>query len=459
MQLVEVQRRQCPVQQDAAEGGRSSKVNLAQSTETEFRSNSRYVKMEEDVIKVLRNTTRGVYYTLRLYADYKKKVSTVKMTVDKIARLSNIGRTTTIKCIKELCDLGVIQRQEGRSCYEPATYLIANEINYFTKDSENISVPIGSNINHSIKYQSYNSSSTLVYSGTHSVPQWFTKCTTVVHNPNHCGSKSEYYSLISSLSFSINKNKLIKNDFGEDKKSELQGKINRLDEDTLLEQDLAKNENPQKMDNLQQTDSINEKITKSDYRNNRANCSLDVQNGLIKKKNKTKSKLNIEPYIEIYNRIAVEQGSPPVRNNKSILKQVEKSLRDLLAELKEEENPVDFTPEYFERFLKASIQSKWFLLCEYKSNLHVLLRPKNFLLQRDVLNAALETQKLDRQKKDDNAKRQLEQEKAQEIMAKKRAAEYLQAANERKETAVGALKYPGYQSRRATLLSLVGRTV
>ena len=93
---------------------------------------------------------------------------------------------------------------------------------------------------------------------------------------------------------------------------------------------------------------------------------------------------NIEPYISVYNEISVPYGCREIKKGKEDRKLIKRSLSSLFDELYDD--GVELTPGYLSRFLKSSGEDNWFVMVKCNQPLHVLLRPKNFLGQRERLN-------------------------------------------------------------------------
>lgn len=103
------------------------------------------------------------------------------------------------------------------------------------------------------------------------------------------------------------------------------------------------------------------------------------------KKDVSPDLLALQPYIEIWNEIAVKEGCPAMGMDKRQLLAIKRNIREVNKVWENELSPITFRI-----WLNNAVITKAFLICKYKSRMEVCVRPHHFL---DIYNQVKEAQK------------------------------------------------------------------
>ena len=95
--------------------------------------------------------------------------------------------------------------------------------------------------------------------------------------------------------------------------------------------------------------------------------------------------LALQPYIDVWNEIAVKEGCPPMGTDKRQLLAIKRNIREVNKVWENELSPITFRI-----WLNNAVITKAFLICKYKSRMEVCVRPHHFL---DIYNQVKEEQK------------------------------------------------------------------
>lgn len=345
-----------------------------------------YLKCDSEIFKSLSPKALKIYLAMWRRADWNKEQSIVRISIPEIGRQCDMSRPTVFKYMDEIFELGVLRKEERRSCYEPNSYSITQNIGLFspkpslnTPQENDLFYQHCANDEH-LDEDDFEELDDL--RSKKSLLQSSNNFTTVVKKLYHSSKKS----LPISIPLSLPSSKPLSYFFSDAPKIEpitfgqaYFEKINQIPDNG------ENTSNLNNMDVLQAVDIISDSITKSDYQNNRTICKEINQSTTDKPIKQTADNLEIDDYVQIYNSLATPFGCPVILKNKRTLQDIKRSLKQLKNELKNDYQ-INLTPALFESFLHAAIERGWYLLCKYQQTLHVLLRPKNFIdeLQRQA---------------------------------------------------------------------------
>lgn len=95
--------------------------------------------------------------------------------------------------------------------------------------------------------------------------------------------------------------------------------------------------------------------------------------------------LFLQPYIEIWNEIATQEGCPRMGMDKRQLAAIKKSIDEVKKKWDEE-----LTPDNFKIWLNNAIKNKFYMIHKFKNRMEVCVRPEHFM---DAYNRVREDEK------------------------------------------------------------------
>lgn len=386
-----------------------------------------YLMTLKEVGKVVRGTNRDVYEALRYSVSFTEKIACVRMSITRLVKESGVSRATVYRCLNFLEEKGLVRREkeEGSYCN---TFWVSQELGLLNKikDKEefNYKQP------HEPAYQLSSCSFDRSVFGVQSSSNTFETSLT----NDQTFQPMRYRSLV--LSIEKKEKNIIKKEkeylvSGDEKKDLNEKPVDEKTKESEIKADKQ----------TMSLNSGNEKNIRSDYYNNsdqgqkKESKSLENKNNSVKsdyfdnrakdkqsvklKKKYNNIKTEIQPYIDIYHELCVPLGCPKVEDDPQSRRRVFSAIKNLQKFIEQNGWP-ELTPESFRAFLQESIKNRWFLICTYRQELAVLLKPRHYDNQRKKIITAIAERKEKERLIREQEKRIAESEKNNALKQQKR---------------------------------------